>query len=327
MGLALGDYKQVVPLTLLCSKRQAIGGTSSEICRLRGIRYAVCQEPSKTDVMNEGVMKELTGGDPLTGRDLYMPTITFKPMFNLVVCANIFINVNSDDDWTWRRIKPVEFTSRFKDADTNPDADNFEFVKDKKLDEKLELWKEYILYKLAQIAFKSQGIVADNAMIISANKRYRLSQNKPQQFIDEMIIVDNDSKVSKRSVGETFKHWSELKFKYAIKNKELFDILDTIYDSNSTHYQGFRLKEEYSATGQDNIVTKEDKFKTAFEECYIITNDDNDRVLRSSIQEWAKNYGLAIQTSKTINPILEEHFKLKEKKTGGLYHWVGVKKT
>jgi hypothetical protein len=56
-GETLGDYKRTIPLSYLCSKRQSIGGTSSEIYQLRGCRFAVMQEPSKGDIMNEGVKK------------------------------------------------------------------------------------------------------------------------------------------------------------------------------------------------------------------------------------------------------------------------------
>ena len=325
MGRVLGDYKQSVPLSLICSKRQTIGGTSSEIYRLRGARYAVIQEPSKNDVMNEGVMKELTGGDPITCRELYMPSITYTAMFNLIICANVFINIASNDDGTWRRIKPTEFSAKFKDIQENPDEDNFEYVKDKNLKDKVDEWKEYILYKLSLVAFENQGVYEDNEMIVEANKRYRLSQNKIQQFIDEMIIPKDNEKIKKSYVGENFKHWMELKFKYSPKSKDLFDELDKIYDSNTTYYQGFELKEDYNEGEEDKIVTKHDKFKIAFEEAYTITNEKKDRVLRSSIQEWAKNRGLAIQSSKGINPILKEHYQLREvQNSKGKVEWVGL---
>jgi hypothetical protein len=82
MTHALGDYKGTVPITLVTEKRNAIGGTSSEIIQLKGIRYAVMQEPSKGVKLNEGIMKELTGGDPIQGRALYSESETFEPQFN-----------------------------------------------------------------------------------------------------------------------------------------------------------------------------------------------------------------------------------------------------
>jgi len=56
MSHVLGNYKGMVPITLVTEKRGAIGGTSSEIIQLKGVRYAVMQEPSKNLKLNEGVM-------------------------------------------------------------------------------------------------------------------------------------------------------------------------------------------------------------------------------------------------------------------------------
>ena len=88
MSRALGQYKATVPITLITQKRNTIGSTSSEIVQLQGVRYAVMQEPSKGDRINEGIMKEITGGDPIQGRALFKDTVTFMPQFKLVVCTN-----------------------------------------------------------------------------------------------------------------------------------------------------------------------------------------------------------------------------------------------
>ena len=59
MSKMLGDYKATVPVTLVTQKRTGIGSTSSEIVQLMGVRYAVMQEPSKGEVINEGIMLSL----------------------------------------------------------------------------------------------------------------------------------------------------------------------------------------------------------------------------------------------------------------------------
>ena len=79
MSLALGEYKETVPITLITQKRNSVGSTSSEVVALKGARYAVMQEPSKGDKLNEGIMKEITGGDPLQGRALFKDCVTFIP--------------------------------------------------------------------------------------------------------------------------------------------------------------------------------------------------------------------------------------------------------
>ena len=86
------DYKATVPITLVTQKRTNIGSTSSEIVQLMGVRYAVMQEPCKGEKINEGIMKEITGGDPIQGRALFREAVTFIPQFKLaVVCTNTLI--------------------------------------------------------------------------------------------------------------------------------------------------------------------------------------------------------------------------------------------
>ena len=43
-----------------------------KLYNLQGTRYAVMQEPSKGDKINEGIMKEITGGDPITSVEHYL---------------------------------------------------------------------------------------------------------------------------------------------------------------------------------------------------------------------------------------------------------------
>ena len=126
MSKMLGEYKASVPITLVTQKRVGIGNTSSEIVQLMGIRYAVMQEPSKGEVINEGIMKEITGGDPIQGRALFKESVTFIPQFKLVVCTNTLLDIKSNDDGTWRRIRVCDYVSKFLE---NPYEDEEKFPK------------------------------------------------------------------------------------------------------------------------------------------------------------------------------------------------------
>jgi phage/plasmid-associated DNA primase len=115
MSACLGEYKAVLPITAVTQKRAMIGGASPELAVLKGVRYAVMQEPTKGDRINEGVMKQLTSGiDPIQARAPYMPqAITFIPQLKLVVCSNTMMEIKSNDHGTWRRIRVVPYKSLF----------------------------------------------------------------------------------------------------------------------------------------------------------------------------------------------------------------------
>ena len=182
MSLVLGDYKGTVPVTLITQKRNLIGQTSSEVAQLIGKRYAVMQEPSKGDRINEGILKELTGGDPIQARALFKDSITFVPQFNLVVCTNELFDITANDDGTWRRIRVVDHMSKFIDNPyENPEFPRedypYQYEVDRHIDEKFEIWAQPFAAMLVEIASDTQGVVKDCDIVKAKGKKYREGQD------------------------------------------------------------------------------------------------------------------------------------------------------
>jgi len=233
MSKCLGDYKGVVPVTLITQGRNSIGSTSSEIVQLMGVRYAVMQEPSKGDKINEGIMKEITGGDPLQGRALFKDTVTFMPQFKLVVCTNTLFDIKSNDDGTWRRIRVCDFMSKFLDK---PYEDDYQFPKDefpyqfpldKKLDENFDNWAPIFTSMLVEKAFQTQGNVDDCDMVLSASNEYREGQDYLAEFAKEKIVRKEGSKIKKTEILHTFREWYTGNYGRGVpKGRELYEFLD-----------------------------------------------------------------------------------------------------
>lgn len=208
MSHTLGEYKGTVPITLVTEKRNSIGGTSSEVMQLKGIRYAVMQEPSKESRINEGVMKELTGGDPIQGRALYCDSEIFEPQFKLVVCTNSLFEFSSNDDGTWRRIRKCDFLSKFADKDEMHNDDTpYLFPKDKGLKEKLPRWAPIFASMLVDIAFQTEGNVKDCDIVLESSNRYRQGQDYISAFVNENIIKKEGKSISKQEVTQQFNLW------------------------------------------------------------------------------------------------------------------------
>jgi len=210
MTYALGDYKGTVPITLVSEKRNSIGGTCSEVMQLKGLRYAVMQEPSKDTPLNEGVMKELTGGDPIQGRKLYMESETFIPQFKLCVCTNSLFEIKSNDNGTWRRIRICDFMSTFVDKiDESENAPPYQFLKDKDLEDKLRVWAPLFASMLVKRAFETNGEVEDCDIVLASSNKYRQGQDIISAFISEIVVktgVDTD-RIKKKELQEQFKQW------------------------------------------------------------------------------------------------------------------------
>jgi len=246
MSVTLGEYKGTVPITLVTEKRGLIGGTSDEVLKLKGRRYAVMQEPSKGVKLNEGIMKELTGGDPIQARGLYAESEIFDPQFSLVVCTNNLFDIDSNDDGTWRRIRKCDFVSKFVDNTSEYSEYNYIFEKDKDLKEKLPQIAPIFASMLVTRAFYTNGIVKDCKLVLEASNQYRKGQDFIAAFVSENVEKTGNTKdrIKKTEIASHFKIWfqQEQGNRKMPKGQELYDYLDKKFGIHkSTGWQGIKI--------------------------------------------------------------------------------------
>jgi len=248
MSVTLGEYKGTVPITLVTEKRGLIGGTSDEVLKLKGVRYAVMQEPSKGVKLNEGIMKELTGGDPIQARGLYSESEIFEPQFNLVVCTNNLFDIESNDDGTWRRIRKVDFLSKFIDeGEQYMDETPYVYTKDKSLKDKLPILAPIFASMLVKRAFETDGIVADSEYVMNASNKYRKCQDHISKFVSEFVEKTENSKdkIKKTELANQFKFWFQQEQganKKMPKGQELYDYMDKKFGIHkTTGWQGVKI--------------------------------------------------------------------------------------
>ena len=228
MSACLGEYKAVLPITAVTQKRAMIGGASPELAVLKGVRYAVMQEPTKGDRINEGILKEITGGDDMTARALFKNTITFVPQFKLVVCTNVLFDIKSNDDGTWRRIRLCPYKSKFcENPKTDDPEEPYQFLIDKNLDVKLKTWVNVFMAMLVKKAFDTDGKVRTCAAVTASSNKYRNTQDYLSEFFrDKIRPADEDSYIKKTEVYEEFKKWYVVQHgKNIPKANELYDYM------------------------------------------------------------------------------------------------------
>jgi P4 family phage/plasmid primase-like protien len=233
MTKCLGTYKGDVPITLITGKRGIIGSTSSEVAQLNGVRYAVMAEPTKGDKINEGALKELTGGtDPITARALFKDAISFIPMFKLVVCTNVDFEDTSQDDGTWRRFRYIEFMSKFMvqpyEDEKYPRSDvPYQFPLDVKLSEKFEAWVPVFMSMLVERSFVNQGVVKDCKIVMANSNDHREKQDFFVGFLKECVMKQPGSVIKKTALMEVFKEWyTENHGKTLPKGKEITELMN-----------------------------------------------------------------------------------------------------
>ncbi|HEU5313192.1 MAG TPA: phage/plasmid primase, P4 family [Candidatus Udaeobacter sp.] len=119
----LGTYalKSVSSLyTLAANGRQPL----DEIARLVGKRFVTGSETEEGDDLAESRVKDITGGDTQTGRELYCQAFNFEASHKLWIYGNHPPNVRGNDHGIWRRIKLIPFRVQIPDAEKDPDLPN-----------------------------------------------------------------------------------------------------------------------------------------------------------------------------------------------------------
>lgn len=209
MEKCLGDYKGDVPLTLVTGRRQNVGASSPEIASLKGKRLAVMQEPSKEDIINEGILKQFTSGkDPIQGRALFCDPVTFYPQFKLIVTCNVMMKINSNDHGTWRRQRLVPFEALFTENPVDDDEEKpYQFKLDRFIDEKFDRWAPVFMSMLVDIAFEKNGVVDDCNIVVAKTKEYRQSQDYLSEFIRDRVVKDSDGRIRKTELNNEFSIW------------------------------------------------------------------------------------------------------------------------
>jgi P4 family phage/plasmid primase-like protien len=205
---AFGNYCIKFPITLLTQKRAASNSATPEVAGSKGKRFGSFQEPGQNEKLNIGLMKELTGGDKIKARALYSNPIEFKPQFKLLLVCNHFPEVPGDDDATWRRIRVVEFQSKFVN---NPDPENpLEFTRDSYLSDKMKDWPETFISMLIEHYknYKKYGL-REPAEILKYTNEYQKRCDSISEFIEEYAYKSDNSDdiITLNNIYEDYREW------------------------------------------------------------------------------------------------------------------------
>ena len=108
----LGEYGSAIEFKTLMH-----GGASDkgdDLAPLRGVRFVAASESEQGKRLNEALVKQMTGGDPLRVRHLYGKFFTFVPTFKIWLVTNHKPVIVGTDRGIWRRLRMIPFNARFE---------------------------------------------------------------------------------------------------------------------------------------------------------------------------------------------------------------------
>lgn len=200
----LGDYASVTqPDTIMLQSRlgSSGGGANTDIARLKSARFVSCEEPTEGVRLNEGLLKQLTGGSKVTCRFLYGDEFEYTPEFKIWCATNHKPVVRGTDIGIWRRIKLIPFENTIPDNKV-----------DKNLKYKLRKEFPQILAWAVEgcMKWQKEGL-EEPQQVIEATKDYKQEMDLIAGFVEQCIIIDYDNteKVMAADLFAIYKAWAK----------------------------------------------------------------------------------------------------------------------
>jgi putative DNA primase/helicase len=171
----LGDYGHAAESDLFMQAKANPNSASPALMGLRGKRLIVVSETERDQRLAVALMKNLTGGDPITARPLYGKPVTFAPSHTPLMITNYLPKVAGDDAAVWRRIRVVPFDVVIPAAE-----------QDGHLGERLELDADAILtWAVDGYAKYTKMGLAEPEAVLRATDDYQQSSDAVARFIAE----------------------------------------------------------------------------------------------------------------------------------------------
>jgi putative DNA primase/helicase len=200
----LGPYISPASEEILLSGKKNPGAATPFLVMLQGKRMVYITETNEGDRLNAGTVKQLTGGDEITARNLYGKPFFFWPSHTVFLITNHTPHANSDDEALWERVFLIEFTQRFIDEPTEPN----EHKRDPYLIQELEKEASGILAWLVRgcMRWQNQGLLVPQCVKI-ATETYRQGEDSLGTFLEENC-QEGDFSVLASEFYSSYKEWS-----------------------------------------------------------------------------------------------------------------------
>lgn len=122
MAKIMGDYAASAKIESITGRSRRGGGDATpDLVPLIGARFVRTSEPDDGQRLQEGLIKELTGGEPILVRALNENFVLVYPIFKLTISGNHKPEIHGGDDGIWRRVMLVPYDVQIPPEERDPD--------------------------------------------------------------------------------------------------------------------------------------------------------------------------------------------------------------
>ncbi len=204
MAKMLGDYAATAKIESLTGRNRRGGGDATpDLIPLVGARLVRASEPDEGERLQEGMIKELTGGEPILVRALHSDFVEVHPHFKLTISGNHKPDIRGTDDGIWRRVLLVPFDVQIPKAER---------------DEGLgaRLWQErngIFNWLVEGLIDYLEGGLQEPKDVLDATLDYRADSDPIGTFLADCCLVsgDPDDFTTARDLMDGFNLWLDQK--------------------------------------------------------------------------------------------------------------------
>lgn len=246
----LGGYSANTQPETVMMKKFGESGANSDIARLKSARFVTSEEPTEGVRLNEGLLKQLTGGSKITCRFLYADEFEYTPEFKIWIATNHKPIVRGTDFGIWRRIKLIPFEVSIPKEKV-----------DKNLKYKLRKEFPQILAWAVQgcIAWQKEGI-EEPQVVKDAVKEYKVEMDLLASFVEQCLEIDYsyDGKLRTTELFRAYSRWAKDNNEFEMSSKKFFreigkKLPEKGRDGRSPYYKYVKLVGEAKQYGIDDF--------------------------------------------------------------------------
>ena len=228
-----GSYAiNIQPQTIMV--KQNSSGANSDIARLNAARLVTTTEPNEGVRFDEGLVKQLTGGDKVTARFLFENEFDFIPQFKLWMATNHKPIIRGTDDGIWRRLAIVPFTVQIPENEIDYNLKN-----------KLKRELKAILHWAVEGYQKWQRDGLKEPLCIKEQREeYRVEMDVVQTFINECCAIKPHASVQASTLFQAYKNWAHENSQYSMNSTKFGREMGkrfTKFKSNTIYYKGIEI--------------------------------------------------------------------------------------
>lgn len=195
-----GDYADSIQIdSFMDSGRARSGGQATpDLAGIVGVRFLTTSEPKKGATIDECLIKQFTGGDPIKARFLNKDFFEFVPTAKLTMQGNYRPKITGTDEGIWGRVQLVPWAQFIP-----PER------RDKKLAEKLKAEGSGILNRLLH----GLSLYLDKGLCIppevsQATDQYRSDSDPLGRFLDACTKQDLGKRVQSTDLYSVYEAWA-----------------------------------------------------------------------------------------------------------------------